>query len=110
MRKPAFCFCKNKDADQLCSNCTADQHLYFRYTDSTIPLLHIFKISSILLSCVILYRLVCVGSGQNPKLLVFSSSGSYVTAIYRIIMFICRVHVESLSEGCNSSSVVILSS
>ena len=27
--------CKNKGADQLCGNCTADQHLCFRYTDRT---------------------------------------------------------------------------
>ena len=39
MRKPAFCICENKDADQLCGNRTADQRLCFRYTDSTIPLL-----------------------------------------------------------------------
>ena len=46
MRKPAFCICENKDADQLCSNRKADQlrsnreadqRLCFRYTDSTIP-------------------------------------------------------------------------
>ena len=34
VRKPAFCICENKDADQLRSYCAADQ----RYTDSTIPL------------------------------------------------------------------------
>ena len=39
MRKPAFCICENKDADQLCGNRTADQRLCFRYIDSTIPLL-----------------------------------------------------------------------
>ena len=39
MRKPAFCIYENKDADQLRSNCAADQRLCFRYTDSTIPLL-----------------------------------------------------------------------
>ena len=27
VRKPAFCICENKDADQLRSNCTADQRL-----------------------------------------------------------------------------------
>ena len=32
--KPGFCLCENKDADQLCSNCTADQRLCFRYSDS----------------------------------------------------------------------------
>ena len=35
MRKLAFCICENKDADQ---------HLCFRYTDSTIPLLPIYEI------------------------------------------------------------------
>ena len=43
MRKPTICICKSKDADQLCnqlcSNCTAYQSLYFRYTESTIPFL-----------------------------------------------------------------------
>ena len=39
MRKPAFCICKNKDADQLRDNCEADQRLCFGYRDSTFPLL-----------------------------------------------------------------------
>ena len=34
MRKPFLCICENKDADQLCSNCAADQRLCFRYIDS----------------------------------------------------------------------------
>ena len=46
MRKPDFRLCENKAADQLCSNCTADQRLCFRYKDSTIPLLLKFEISS----------------------------------------------------------------
>ena len=29
MRKPAFCVCKNRGADQLQGNCTADQRLCF---------------------------------------------------------------------------------
>ena len=47
MRKPAFCICENKDEDQLCGNCEADQRLCFRYTDSTIPLLPKSEISSL---------------------------------------------------------------
>ena len=35
MRKLDFYQCENKGADQLCSNCTADQRLCFRYMDST---------------------------------------------------------------------------
>ena len=46
MRKPDFCICENKDADQLRSNCAADQRLCFRYTDRTIPLLPICEVSS----------------------------------------------------------------
>ena len=46
MRKQYYCICETKGADQLCSDCTADQHLCFRYTDSTIPPLLIFEISS----------------------------------------------------------------
>ena len=38
MRKPVFCICKNKDADQLRGNREADQRLCFHYTDSAIPL------------------------------------------------------------------------
>ena len=47
MRKPAFCICENKDADQLRGNREADQHLCFHYTDSIIPLLSKYKISSL---------------------------------------------------------------
>ena len=47
MRKPAFCICENKDADQLRGNREADQRLCFRYIDSTIPLLFKSEISSL---------------------------------------------------------------
>ena len=39
MRKTDFGLCENKGADQLHSNCKADQSLCFCYTDSTISLL-----------------------------------------------------------------------
>ena len=47
VRKPAFCICENKDADQLRGNGEADQLLCFRYMASTIPLLPKYKISSL---------------------------------------------------------------
>ena len=37
MRKPAFCLCENKGADQLHGNHTFDQCLCFRYIGSAIP-------------------------------------------------------------------------
>ena len=66
MRKPTFCTCENKDADQLRGNREADQHLCFRYTDSTIPLPlnPKFQASSHLLW---LYSLVSVGPGRKPE-------------------------------------------
>ena len=77
MRKPAFCICENKDADQLRGNHKADQRLCFRYMDSAIPLLlnPKFQASSHLLW---LYSLVCVGPGRKPRRPVFSERGSYV--------------------------------
>ena len=45
--KTGFCICENKDADQLRGNREADQRLCFRHTDSKIPLLPIFEISSL---------------------------------------------------------------
>ena len=47
VRKQAFCICENKDADQLCGNCEADQRLCFRYWDSTIPLFPTSEFSSL---------------------------------------------------------------
>ena len=47
MRKPTFCICENKDADQLRGNREADQRLCFRYIDSTIPQLSKSEISSL---------------------------------------------------------------
>ena len=47
MGKPTICICENKGADQLRGNREADQRLCFRYSDSTIPPLLNFKISSV---------------------------------------------------------------
>ena len=47
MRKPDFCLCENKDADQLRGDREADQRLCFRYTDSATPLLSEPEISSL---------------------------------------------------------------
>ena len=58
MRKPTFCICENKDADQLRGNREADQRLCFHYIDSKIPLLFKSKISSkIFCSCTVWFVL-----------------------------------------------------
>ena len=35
MRNSTCCICENIGADQLCSNCEADQHLNFIFCDCT---------------------------------------------------------------------------
>ena len=45
VRKPAFCICENKGADQLRGNREADQRLCFRLSDSMTPLLSESEIS-----------------------------------------------------------------
>ena len=67
MRKPDFCICENKDADQLRSNREADQRLCFRYTDSTIPVLPKYEISSLLLSSVAVQPGLCWTWSETPK-------------------------------------------
>ena len=67
MRKPAFCICKNKDADQLRGNREADQRLCFRYMDSTIPLLFKSEISSLLSSSVAVHPGLCQTWSESPK-------------------------------------------
>ena len=77
MRKPAFCICKNKDADQLRGNHAADQRLCFFATRIVQHLYFLnpkFQASSHLLW---LYSLVCVGPGRKPRRPVFSQQGSF---------------------------------
>ena len=76
MRKPTFCICENKDADQLRGNREADQRLCFRYLDSMIPLLSKSEISSLWPSSVA----VQPGLGRTrseTRMLVFSRRGSF---------------------------------
>ena len=63
------------DADQLCSNCTADQRLCFSYTDNTIPQLLISKVSSVTI------QTNDVRPSRKAKLLVFSCDGSLLFAL-----------------------------
>ena len=73
MRKPAICKGENKAADQLCSNCTADQHLCFRCMDSTILLLK-SEISSFEPASVTVQACLSL-TWSEPILLVFSRTG-----------------------------------
>ena len=65
MGKPTICICENKGADQLRSNCEADQRVCF--ATQIVQFLYFlnpkFPVSSILLC---LYSPVCVGPVLKP--------------------------------------------
>ena len=67
MRKPDFCICENKDADQHCGNREADQRFCFRNTDSTIPLLPKSEISSLRRHSVAVQPGLCRTWSETPK-------------------------------------------
>ena len=71
VRKPAFCICENKDADQLGGNREADQRLCFHYINSTISLLSKSKISSLYPSYVAVQPGLC-RTWSETRMLVFS--------------------------------------
>ena len=83
MRKAAFCLCEDKDADQLRSNCAADQRLCFCYMDSTIPLLSKSKISSLLPYSMAVQPGLCRTWSETPKTgflttrLIYGKTGVY---------------------------------
>ena len=79
MRKPAFCICKNKGANQPHDNRAADQHLCFRYKDRTIPLLPKSNFKPLAIFCGCTARFMSeVRTGQKPQRQVFSRCGLYV--------------------------------
>ena len=67
MRKPDFCICENKDADQLRGNREADQRLCFRYKDSRIPPLRKSEVSSLYPSSVTPQPGLCRAWSETPK-------------------------------------------
>ena len=73
MRKPAFCICKNKNADQLGSNREADQRLRFRICKKYILPKSEFQVSSLFLW---LYSPVCVGLGRGLRSV---GGGAYIS-------------------------------
>ena len=67
MRKPDFCICEYKDADQLRGDREADQRLCFCYTDCTMPLLPKSEISSLQPSCVAVQPCLCRTRSETRK-------------------------------------------
>ena len=89
MRKPAFCTCENKDADQLRGNREADQCLYFRDKDCTIPLLPNSENSSLWRSSVAAQPVFFSDLVGNPEDQFFHNEAQLYTApIYLFVYFI----------------------
>ena len=86
LRKPAFCICENKDADQLRGNREADQRLCFRYMDSTIPLQSKFEISSLYLSSVVVQPGLCGTLSETPNTGFLRTRLNYD---FRLVIFLC---------------------
>ena len=91
MRKPAFCICENKDADQLRGNREADQRLCFRYTDSKSLLLAKSEISSTKASSLIVQSGLCWTWAETPK------TGFLTTRLISFCM-LCTANVKVLSH------------
>ena len=79
VRKPAFCICENKGADQLHGNREADQRLCFRNTDSTIPLLPKSEILVIFSGCTAWFVSDLVG---NPEDLFSHNEAHMISAVH----------------------------
>ena len=101
VRKPDFCICENKDADQLRGNREADQRLCFRYTDSTIPLLPKSEISSLQPSSVAVQPGLCRTWSETPK------TGFLRTRLISKTM--CVFRQNSQSNQCRLRSSLIMS-
>ena len=99
MRKPAFCICENKDADQLRGNRKADQRLCFRYTDNTIHLLPKSEISSLQPSSVAVQPGLCRTWSETPK------TGFLTTRLKAYVVGTCN---NSLGEAIRMDTHEIL--
>ena len=81
IRKPTFCICENKDADQLRGNHECDQRLCFHFIDSTIPLLPKSEISSLQPSSVAAQPGLCQTRSET-RAFVNSQCSSYIKSIW----------------------------
>ena len=106
MRKPAFCICENKGADQLRDNREADQCLCFCYRNSTIPLLPKSEISSVQPSSVVVQPDLC-GTWSETRRPVFSQRGSYCSVTSQT-KFKFGSFYQTLAPCQNSRSLLIL--
>ena len=98
LRKPDFCLCENKGADQLRSNCEADQRLCFRFTDSTLSLL--LKLLACFCDCTGRFVSDLVGNPEDR----FSRVAAHMSCMWRKPAFnICKSKdADQLCSNCTA--------
>ena len=101
MRKRAFCICENKDTDQLCCNCAADQCLCLSYIDTT---MHLLSKSEIQVSSHLLwlYSLFVSDLAGDPEDW-FSHNEANFVYIHGIIVELYQSGYLSLRTNCTDN-------
>ena len=98
MRKPTICIGKNKGADQLHSNCEADQRLCFYYMDSTISLrLPKPKVSRFWLYAVTVQPGLCQ-TWLETQIVFFTCKGSIYTFIIIYLSLLILLILQVLPQ------------
>ena len=95
MGKPTICIGENKGADQLRSNCEADQRLCFRYKDRTLSLLFKSVISSFQPASVTVQTGLCQTCSETT-LFVSPRGGSLINTIERLFSVRSNNNVEQI--------------
>ena len=107
VRKPDFCICKNKGADQLCGNRTTDQHLCFRYIDSTIPLLPKYEIASRSPSSVTAQPGLCHQFGNPEDRFSHNEAHIYLCMFFLKFYLRCILPIKDQTmQKCNDENAV----
>ena len=84
---------QNKKADQLCSNCAPDQHLCFRYIDSTNPLPSKSKPLAIFHGCTARFLLELFG---NPEDRFYHNATQFII----VLLFLTDELVDGTQANC----------
>ena len=102
MRKPTFCICENKDADQLRGNREADQRLCIRYMDSTIPLLSKSEISSLSPSSVAVQPGLCRTRSETG---LFSHDAAHICISWKCLTGFITKQLAHYCTGFTNKSL-----
>ena len=108
MRKPAFCICENKDADQLRGNREVDQRLCFRYTDSTIRLFSKSEISSFQPSSVAVQPGFSGTWSETPKTGFLTTRLNYIMQTRLCYLDPLSLHFYTVKLGCTGVYIIFL--